>query len=56
MTAALKSWYVNSIKYGYNDMGVSINGGSPKWRGFVRENPIRKDDWGVFQETSIYPL
>ena len=35
-------------------MGVSINGGTPKWM-IIRENPIKMDDLGVppFQETSI---
>ena len=27
-------------------MGVSINGGTPKWMVFVRENPIKMDDLG----------
>ena len=37
-------------------MVVSINGGTPKWMVFVRENPINTDDLGVppFQVTSIY--
>ena len=36
------------------DMGVSINGGTPKWMVY-RENPTEMDDLGVppFQETSI---
>ena len=36
-------------------MGGSIFMGDPQNGGFIRENPIRKDDLGVplFQETSI---
>ena len=35
--------------------GVSINGGSPKWMVFVRENPIEMDDLEVslFQESHM---
>ena len=37
-------------------MGVSRNGGIPKWLVFVRENPLKMDDLGVaiFQETTIW--
>ena len=36
-------------------MGVSLNGGTPKWLVFVRENPICMDDSGVpvFMENHI---
>jgi hypothetical protein len=39
-------------------MGVSINGGSPKWMVYFSENPIKIDDLGVppFQETSNMQL
>ena len=39
------SWY----------MGVSINGGTPKWMVYFMENPIKMDDLGVppFMETPI---
>ena len=34
-------------------MGVSINGGTPKWMVYLLENPIKVDDLGVapFMET-----
>ena len=34
-------------------MGISVNGGTPKW--MVYKNPIRMNDLGVplFQETSM---
>ena len=38
-------------------MGVSENGGTPKWMvKFIMENPIEMDDLGVppFSETPIY--
>ena len=37
-------------------MGVSLNGGTPKWMVKIMENPIKIDDLGVplFSETSIY--
>ena len=40
--------------HGFPIEGVSINGGSPKWMVYFRENPIKIDDLGVppFQETS----
>ena len=43
----LLSWIVH--------IWVSINGGSPIWMVFVRENPVKLDDLGVplFQETTI---
>ena len=36
-------------------MGVSKNGGTPKWMVKIMENPIKMDDLGVppFKETSI---
>ena len=39
----------------WDDMGVSMNEGTPKWL-FILENPIKMHDLGVppFQETSIY--
>ncbi len=29
-------------------MGVSKNGGAPKWINFIMENPIKMDDLGGF--------
>ena len=44
-------------KYGHTKthMGVSINGGTPKWMVHFMENPMKMDDLGVplFQETPI---
>ena len=40
-------------------MGVSKNGGTPKWMVKIREDPIKMDDLGVFPlflETPIYKL
>ena len=38
-------------------MGVSLNGGTPKWMVKIMENPIKMDDLGgfhlLFSETSI---
>ena len=36
-------------------MGVSVNGGTPKWMVKIMENPIKMDDLGVhlFSETAI---
>ena len=47
---------------GHDHIGVSINGGTPKWMvyqclsHFIMENPIKMDDLEVplFQEPSIY--
>ena len=38
------------------DLGVSKNSGTPKWMGFIMENPINMDDLGVplFLETPIW--
>ena len=39
------------------DMGVSKNGGTPKWMVKIMEKPIKMDDLGenpLFSETSIY--
>ena len=38
--------------YIYIDMGVSINGGTPKWMVY-RENPIKMNDLGVPMGTTI---
>ena len=41
------SWVCLKIADEVPKMEVSINGGTPKWMVFVRENPIKVDDLGV---------